>query len=575
MKVILAKTAGFCMGVRRAMNAVIDATHRSHEKTYTLGPLVHNNQAMEMLKARSVEVVEHPSEVSSGTLFIRAHGVTPQVRCECELPGVTVHDMTCPHVRRAQNIVREHAEKGFDAIIVGDKNHAEVIGLLGHAGGRGHVLSSPEEVQDLPALERVCLVAQTTQSSKRFQGIVDAVRQRFPGVEIHNTICSATDDRQNEVRALTRQVEAMVVVGGQHSGNTVRLAEIARAEGIPTFHIETDSELTPEMLRGFDTIGVTAGASTPHWVFQAVVEKIESFSQSRSTLGRFLVQPLRIGIHTYLYLGAGSAAMTYAALRFLEIRQRLSYLLLSFLYVTSMHVLNRFTDRAAAEINDPLRMSLFRRIAKPLFWTAVAFGAAALVLAATFGTLPAILMGASLAAGVGYNLRIVPGKLSHALRFSKVKEIPGSKDLSPAAAWATVAVLLPCLAERSAISFSVLLAFAFVFLLVFNRSLVYDLRDTEGDRLVGNETLPLILGKQRTGWLLLASFGALFALIVLDIFIGPRTLHLLALAISVVYAGLCALLHYRKVFISRKLRFELAVDAQFIIMGFLSWWLTA
>lgn len=571
MKVILARTAGFCMGVRRAMNAVIDATHRSTEGIYTLGPLVHNDQAVEMLNTRNVRVVSDPSEVKAGSLFIRAHGITPEVRRSCNADGVAVCDMTCPHVARAQKIVARYSRQGFATIIAGDRNHAEVIGLLGHGEGRGHVVSEADEVDALPPLEKVCLVAQTTQSAARFERIEAAVKALYPDAVVRNTICSATEDRQNEVRALSKQVDAMIVVGGQHSANTVRLAEIARSAGIPTFHIETEDELRAEAIRDFKSIGVTAGASTPQWVFQAVVERIIDISQTRSALRRLLYFPFRIGVHTYLYLGAGSAAMAYVALRFLQIDPRPSYLLLAFLYVVSMHILNRFTDRAAAEINNPLRMKDFTRLAPLLLTFSIAAALGALVLASTFGLLPALLMGGSLVAGIGYNVRIFPGKIGEALRFTKVREIPGSKDLGSAAAWATVTVLLPSLAEKGVTALPVAGAFLFVFLIVFVRFLIFDVKDIEGDRLVGNETLPLIFGKTATGWLLVGSFTLLAILIVAYGLSGRQSPHFAALGVTAAYSAVCAFFHYKKASLSRGIRFELIVDAQFIIIGFLAW----
>jgi len=571
MKVILAKTAGFCMGVRRAMNAVIDATHRSTEGIYTLGPLVHNDQAVEMLKTRNVRVVKDPSEVESGSLFIRAHGVTPEVRRSCDSGKISVCDMTCPHVARAQKIVAKYSRQGYDTIIAGDRNHAEVIGLLGHGDGRGHVVSDPSEVGALRPLKKVCLVAQTTQSTVRFKAIEEAVRALYPDAIVRNTICSATEDRQNEVRNLSKEVDAMVVVGGQHSANTVRLAHIARDAGIPTFHIETENELEPAALRAFKTIGVTAGASTPHWVFQAVVEKINDISQTRSALRRLLYFPFRIGVHTYLYLGAGSAAMAYVALRFLQIKARPSYLLLAFLYVVSMHILNRFTDRAAAEINNPLRMKDFTRLAPILLPFSIAAALGALALAGSFGLLPALLMGGSLVAGIGYNVRIFPGKLGEALHIRKVREIPGSKDLGSAAAWATVTVLLPSLAEKSMVSLPVAGAFLFVFLIVFIRCLIFDVKDIEGDRLVGNETLPLIFGRTATGWLLVGGFLALAVLIAAHGLSHRQSPHFAALGVTAAYSAACAFFHYKKASLSRGIRFELIVDAQFIIIGVLAW----
>jgi 4-hydroxy-3-methylbut-2-enyl diphosphate reductase len=190
MRVKLARTAGFCMGVRRAMNAVLETAHKTDKKIYTLGPLVHNRQAIEMLETKKVQVVSSVDEVDSGILFIRAHGITPEVRAGLEKTGVEVCDMTCPHVRRAQRIIERHARQGYATLIVGDKGHAEVIGLEGHAEGRSHVVADEEDIRKLPDLEKVCVVAQTTQNAQRFETLLPLIQQRFPA-QSSTTRCAA------------------------------------------------------------------------------------------------------------------------------------------------------------------------------------------------------------------------------------------------------------------------------------------------------------------------------------------------------------------------------------------------
>lgn len=571
MPVILAKTAGFCMGVRRAMNAVLDASHRAEQRIYTLGPLVHNHQAMEMLESKDVRVVSGSEELEEGRLFIRAHGIAPAKRATLDRPGVEVVDMTCPHVRRAQKIVERHAKEGYHSIIVGDAGHAEVEGLLGHAEGRGHVVASIEEVGGLPAgLEPVCIVAQTTQNARRFEEIVPLLEARYPGAVVHNTVCRATDDRQEEVRRLAQTVDAVVVVGGRHSANTVRLAEISREEGVPTIHIETADELSPAELRRYVTIGVTAGASTPHWVFGEVVERIEDALRSRSRLSRGVRAALGFGVHSYLYIGTGSAATTYAALRLLDIEPHLDYLLLTLMYVVSMHIVNCFTDGAAARLNDPQRMRLLGRWPRSFVATAVLLAAADLALASTYGYYAFLFMLFSLVAGIGYNLRWIPRWLSHRIRAKAVREIPGSKDFFLALAWSTVAVILPCLIERKVPAFPEASVFLFLFLMVFIRSLVFSISDVEGDRIVGKETFPLVMGLRATQRLVLLGLAVLFVIAWIDV-VSPWSAvrGVLLLPVWVYVASYLWLAHRRK--LSRGLLFEVVVDAQFIFTGLLAY----
>ncbi len=571
MPVKLAKTAGFCMGVRRAMNAVLDASHKAEKRIYTLGPLVHNNQAMEMLESKDVRVVSAGEEVDEGRLYIRAHGIAPEKRASLDRPGVEVVDMTCPHVRRAQMIVGRHAKNGYHSIIVGDAGHAEVEGLLGHAGGRGWVVASAEEVAELPAeLEPVCVVAQTTQNARRFQEIVPLLEERYPGAEVHNTVCRATDDRQEEVRTLAREVDAVVVVGGRHSANTVRLAEIAREEDVPTYHIETAAELDAAELRGHETVGITAGASTPHWVFGEVVDSVEESLRNRAPWARFLRGLLGFGVHSYLYIGTGSAATTYAALRLLDIEPRLDYLLLTLMYVVSMHIVNCFTDRAAAKLNDPQRMRLLGSWPRAFLVTAILLGGANLVLASMYGRYAFLFMLFSLVAGIGYNLQWIPTWLSRRIGAKAVREIPGSKDFFLALAWATVAVILPCLIEREVPAFPEVCVFLFLFLMVFIRSLVFSISDVEGDRIVGKETFPLVMGLRATQRLVVISLAILFVIACLDIVTPWSAVGGILLLPVCAYVALYLYLAQRRR-LSRGVFFEVVVDAQFILTGLLAY----
>ncbi len=226
MKVKLAKTAGFCMGVRRAMNIVLDAASKKEGKLYTYGPLVHNPQAIEMLRQKGVEVIENET-VSNATVILRAHGVAPAERKRLKETGNLICDATCPHVARAHAIIKKGINKGYDAIIIGDKGHAEVNGLLGFAGDRGYVVENPEDVDNLPDIKKAYVVAQTTQDRKTYQEIINRIIEKVPEYEIFDTICEATNMRQKEVLELAKEVDAMVVIGGKNSANTKRLYELS------------------------------------------------------------------------------------------------------------------------------------------------------------------------------------------------------------------------------------------------------------------------------------------------------------------------------------------------------------
>lgn len=278
-EIIVAKSAGFCWGVQRAFNKVLDIAGNYPERhpVFTFGPLIHNPQAVEMLKQRGIAVLEEIPEKLDGTIVIRTHGVPPTERKQLEDSGAKLCDATCPDVGIIQGTVRKHLRSGFFIVIIGHKEHPEVKALLGFAEKRGACVNSPEEVASLSSeLDRVCVVSQSTQQREKFNNLVRLLKERYPKCLVFDTICRSTDMRQQEVSDLARKVDAMVVVGGRNSSNTNRLAEISKGLGTPTFLIETDAEILEEDFGRLHKVGVTAGASTPSWVIERVVKKLES-----------------------------------------------------------------------------------------------------------------------------------------------------------------------------------------------------------------------------------------------------------------------------------------------------------
>ncbi|MEW6334416.1 MAG: 4-hydroxy-3-methylbut-2-enyl diphosphate reductase, partial [Thermodesulfobacteriota bacterium] len=207
MRVKLAKTAGFCMGVKRAVDMVLDmAREKDHGIIYTYGPLIHNPQTIELLRRRGIVPIGSLDEIENppaGTaMIVRAHGISPADRKKIREKGLRIVDATCPKVAHVQAIIRRHAARGYAVLIVGDREHPEVNGLLGFAGEGGAVLGSPEEVEKLPELDKVCVVAQTTQNLEEYAEICNLIRKRFPGAVVFDTICDTTEKRQSEIRTL-------------------------------------------------------------------------------------------------------------------------------------------------------------------------------------------------------------------------------------------------------------------------------------------------------------------------------------------------------------------------------------
>jgi 4-hydroxy-3-methylbut-2-enyl diphosphate reductase len=286
MKVLRAQSAGFCWGVERAIDIARDYAARGKRPVYTDGPLIHNRQMMEKLADEGIrEVGDYQSrgalaiesgEGDNAVLVVRAHGISPERRAYLKTLGIEFRDATCPDVGIVAGKIRLHAKKGYHTVIFGDHRHPEVIGLLGYTEGRGHVVQNRADIAALPDLgDKVVMVSQTTMFTDDFAALADCLCARFPQALIFDTICGATKDRQGDIAVLFGQgVEAFVVIGGHHSANTRKLADLARKTGLPTFHIETAREIDAAALRAFRTIGVTAGASTPEFLIREVCTQL-------------------------------------------------------------------------------------------------------------------------------------------------------------------------------------------------------------------------------------------------------------------------------------------------------------
>ena len=273
MKVTIAEACGFCYGVRRA----VDMASQAETGTKTLGPIIHNPQVVARLSAQGVAPVDSLDEVGDGeTVLIRSHGVGPSVYEEASRRGIRVIDATCPHVKKAQQDAKKIVEEGKNLVIIGEKAHPEVISISQWGANRAIIIDREIEAEQIPFSESLGVVVQTTFSQEQFKRIAEILKTKTNDLDVHMTICTATQQRQNAAVELAGKVDAMIVVGGRNSANTGRLAQVCREQGCPTYHIETAAELDTAAFRGMNHIGITAGASTPDWIIQEVVDIMEN-----------------------------------------------------------------------------------------------------------------------------------------------------------------------------------------------------------------------------------------------------------------------------------------------------------
>ncbi|MDD5936618.1 MAG: 4-hydroxy-3-methylbut-2-enyl diphosphate reductase, partial [Clostridiales bacterium] len=288
MKVTLAKTAGFCFGVQRAVEKVYEEISKEN-KVYTYGPIIHNEEVVKDLESKGVCVVKDAHELKNldkGTIVIRSHGLGKEVYDEIEQykedgnQKFSIVDATCPFVLKIHRIVEEQSKLGRHIIIIGDKEHPEVQGIMGWCHSKPSVIDSVEEVDkmSLSSNEKVCIVAQTTFNYKKFEELVEIIAKKGYDILVLNTICNATEERQTEARELAGNSEAMIVIGGKHSSNTRKLYEISKKECANTYYIQKLIDLDLNQLKSFRSVGITAGASTPNNIIKEVHTRMSEMS---------------------------------------------------------------------------------------------------------------------------------------------------------------------------------------------------------------------------------------------------------------------------------------------------------
>jgi 4-hydroxy-3-methylbut-2-enyl diphosphate reductase len=569
MKILIAKTSGFCMGVRRAVEMVLDAPDQYTKPIFTYGPLIHNPQVLNLLQSKDIRVLDEIPNGGSGTVLIRAHGVPPTAKQKLKEAAFNVIDATCPRVIKVQTIIRKHAKKDYAAIIIGDKDHPEVIGLLGYARDNGYVVGSMEELEALPAFHKAIVVSQTTQNARLLESVINWAAKTHPHYKIFNTICDSTERRQAEVQRLAEAVDAVIVVGGHNSGNTRRLAEIAQQTGKPTYHIESESELASmdtSVLAAARHIGITAGASTPNWIIKKVYRALETLQVKRTQNWRRILFGLQqVLLLTNIYVSLGAGCLTYAMAKLQGFSQFFPYVLISMLYVQSMHTLNHLTGSKSDQYNDPERAKFYQNYKLLLIVLTMAAGGTGFVIAYTLGLFPLLLLLTMSLLGLSYNLRFVPKRFV-GIRYRRIRDVPGSKTLLIAMAWGIVTAVLPPLSLTGKASWITGLIFLWTAGIVFVRTAFFDILDMQGDRIVGNDTFAILLGEKRSMRLLKSMLIALIAALIL-----LSSFHLISylgfILISCPIFFLLLLSAYERGVLLPSIKLEFLVETNFILAG--------
>ncbi|MCF6465129.1 bifunctional 4-hydroxy-3-methylbut-2-enyl diphosphate reductase/30S ribosomal protein S1 [Clostridium sp. Cult2] len=281
MEIYIAEHAGYCFGVKRAVT-IAEKTMKDSGgvNTYSLGPLIHNPQVVDKLKEAGLRVIDDVESIENGKVIIRSHGIPYKVQRKIEDLNLELIDTTCPYVKSVHKKVKEYNDKGYKIVIIGNKNHPEVIGINGWCNDDGIIINNVDEAENVSTYDKICIVSQTTNTLEKFKMLSDIVSKKGKEVKMFNTICNATNLRQNACKELAKKVEAMIVIGGYHSSNTNKLVDISKMYRDNVYHIELPKDLPLQEIVKFNTIGITAGASTPDWIIKEVVNTMDNINDN-------------------------------------------------------------------------------------------------------------------------------------------------------------------------------------------------------------------------------------------------------------------------------------------------------
>ena len=282
MKLTIAKSAGYCFGVKRAVNMVYQEAEEAKVPVYTYGPIIHNEEVVRDLKQRGVHVVRELKELENlpkGKIIIRSHGISRREHEAMKACGFEVLDATCPFVLKIHRLVEKYSKEGYRIVIAGNEHHPEVEGILGWVEGQpAYTVTRQEDIEKLPLKEgeKVCLVAQTTFNYNKFQELVEIIKKKGYDISVLDTICNATEERQTEARKIAAESDLMIVIGDKHSSNTQKLYEISKKECANTYYIQTSKDMDYHQIQSINNVGITAGASTPNNIIEEVSKNVRN-----------------------------------------------------------------------------------------------------------------------------------------------------------------------------------------------------------------------------------------------------------------------------------------------------------
>ncbi|HPJ36818.1 MAG TPA: 4-hydroxy-3-methylbut-2-enyl diphosphate reductase [Spirochaetota bacterium] len=504
MKIELSKYSGFCMGVRDAILRIVNEINSSKEEIYVHGPIIHNPQTISILDRRGLKTIDENSRTDGKTVAVRTHGIPYEKLKKIKHESKRLINLTCPRVARVQGIIKKYSRNGYYTLITGDDDHAEVISLKSYAASGVSVISNIDNIDSIPEAEKYIVVSQTTFDRELFEIIIQKLTDKLTDrVEVFNTICNSTYHRQGDVvDAIQRNIDILVVVGGKNSANTKRLANLGKEYGVKTFHIETEDELNESEFSKNDYVFVTAGASTPGWIINNVLEKLYTVQFKKSNiLTKSLKKFFEFIVRTNVLSSVTAFFTTLFVLNFISAPADFNLALVASLYIFSMYTINNYFMLGTLKESNPYKLALYKRYKLILIPLSLFFIVSSMYLMSRYTLSAMLLYTASLFLGIMYSTSIFKRivDILHVPFFSKMYN---AKNITAAFGWLVVCGVLPVYLYGSDILLTTAVLL-FIYCIIFFRNTLQDLIALQGDLILGRETVPILIGIKTTRTLFL------------------------------------------------------------------------
>jgi len=503
------------MGVRNAILKIVDKLNSSDDEILVYGPLIHNPQTINVLNERGLKTINSFDNIKGKDVAIRTHGIPIEENQKIKATARRTYNLTCSRVGRVQSLIRKYSTDNYYTIIIGDKAHAEVIGLKSYAKSGVTVVSERNDIQSIPEGKKYLVVSQTTHERSQFDEMVSLIQAQYSNVMVIDTICDSTRLRQQDVNdAIEKGIDTLVVVGGKNSANTTRLAKLGTDNGIHTLHIETDEELELKDFINSKYVFVTAGASTPGWIINNVLEKIYMFKKSKSNIFiKTLKTVFEFLVRSNILSSLSAFFMVMILQHFLNIHFDQRHGIIASIFIFYMYSINNYMERDFLSKSNSYKYKIYNYYGLQLLLLSILLVPLSLYFSWKLNRLSFIILILTYFLGSIYSANPVK-KIIKRLSPQFMYKIYNSRIITPFG-WLLVVVFLPALESNIDFSKSAIMSF-YIYTMIYLRQIIIDTVAYHGDFILGRDTIPTWLGIKLTALssymlLVLSGIGILVA----------------------------------------------------------------